>query len=137
MRTTLLAALCLALAACPSSRNGDTSTEPTPTTTPDTPPEPGPDTPPEPDQPPDVTGQPDVPLPPQGAPCTPEGQCGEGLTCLKYYGIAGAQGPEFTSCEIPCLNDPSVCPADQRCIVIADGPGQVCRPGDRGQPAPR
>jgi hypothetical protein len=135
MRTTLLAALCLALAACPSTKNGDVSSEPTPS------PGPAPEEPPAPGEP---TGEPtaepggqDMPLPPQGAPCTAEGRCAEGLTCLKYYGIAGAKGPEFTSCEIPCLNDPSVCPADQRCIVIADGPGQVCRRSNRGEPAPR
>lgn len=127
MRTTLVAIFaCLALAACPSPASEDTGPRPTP----------APTTTPGPTEPPPADAAPAVPLPPQGAPCTPDGQCSEGLTCLKYYGIAGAQGPAFTSCEIPCLNDPSVCPDGQRCIVIADGPGQVCRPGDRAEPGP-
>lgn len=76
--------------------------------------------------------------PGQGEPCGPGDACGvtPGLECLHYFGIAGPQGPEFTTCEIPC--DPNVdcgpntdcnpCPAGQACVTIADGPGSVCRP---------
>jgi eight-cysteine-cluster-containing protein len=73
-----------------------------------------------------AAGAPTAALPGQGEKC-PEGKCAEGLTCVSFYGIAGARGPKFTSCEIPCA-DPSVrCPAGQQCITIADGPGRVCR----------
>lgn len=65
----------------------------------------------------------------QGQPC-PDGKCRRGLSCLRYYGIAGASGPQFTSCEIPCMR-PDDCPNGQSCGVIADGPGQVCRPQRR------
>lgn len=65
-------------------------------------------------------------LPAQGQSC-PEGRCAAGLSCLRYYGIAGAQGPELTSCEIACAKG-GACPEGQRCVTIADGPGQVCRP---------
>lgn len=60
-----------------------------------------------------------------GEPCTPDGVCGEG-TCVKYYGIAGPRGGEFTSCEIRCDAD-GRCEGNRKCITIADGPGQVCR----------
>jgi hypothetical protein len=63
----------------------------------------------------------------QGEPC-PDDRCADGLECVHYYGIAGANGPEFTSCEIRCAADASVCPDGQSCITVADGPGQVCRP---------
>lgn len=66
-------------------------------------------------------------LPAQGAPCA-DGQCGKGLTCIEYYGIAGPRGPRMTSCEIPCKGGGG-CPDGQQCATIADGPGQVCRPG--------
>ena len=62
---------------------------------------------------------------PQGTPCA-DGACAAGLTCVRYYGIAGPGGPAFTSCEIPCTD--AACPAGQRCVTIADGPGRVCRP---------
>ena len=62
----------------------------------------------------------------QGKTCPENGQCGGGMTCVHYYGIAGPRGPEFTSCEFPCEN--KGCPEDQRCVTIADGPGRVCRP---------
>jgi len=64
----------------------------------------------------------------QGSSCA-DGKCAEGLSCLEYYGIAGARGPKFTSCEISCKGK-TACPADQQCITIADGPGEVCRPRD-------
>jgi hypothetical protein len=63
----------------------------------------------------------------QGESCK-EAPCAAGLTCVKYYGIAGASGPEFASCEIPCVLPNAACPAGQKCITIADGPGRVCRP---------
>ena len=71
--------------------------------------------------PPDQSGV----LPKQGEKC-PDNQCDAGLTCVEYYGIAGARGPKFTSCEIPCKGG-AACPQGQKCITIADGPGQVCR----------
>lgn len=61
-----------------------------------------------------------------GQPC-PEGACADGLTCMTYYGIAGANGPTFTSCETPCGKG-DTCPQGQSCVTIADGPGRVCRP---------
>ncbi len=52
--------------------------------------------------------------------------CAAGLECVKYYGIAGARGPEFHSCEKRC-DAKSACPDGRSCTTIADGPGQVCR----------
>lgn len=65
-------------------------------------------------------------VPKQGEPC-PDNKCDSGLTCIAYYGIAGPQGPKFTSCEIPCGDPNAVCPEGQKCVTVADGPGQVCR----------
>ena len=65
------------------------------------------------------------------------GTCGEGqrcdapASCVTYYGIAGPQGPAFKSCEIQCADELTACPAGTTCITIADGPGAVCRRGDR------
>jgi hypothetical protein len=67
------------------------------------------------------------PTPQQGEPCDAAGQCARGLQCVKYFGIAGARGPQFTSCEIRC-GEGGKCPNGQSCRTIADGPGQVCRP---------
>jgi eight-cysteine-cluster-containing protein len=67
-------------------------------------------------------------LPKQTENCTADYKCGPGLTCKRYRGIAGAAGPEFKTCEIPCSGKGSTCPAGQTCVTIADGPGQVCRP---------
>jgi hypothetical protein len=61
-----------------------------------------------------------------GENCGANDSCGKGLSCVKYYGIAGARGPEFKSCEIRCADGKS-CPDGLKCITIADGPGQVCR----------
>jgi eight-cysteine-cluster-containing protein len=69
---------------------------------------------------------------PQGMPCK-DGKCAAGLSCVQYYGIAGPNGPSFTSCEIRCGLKGS-CPEGQKCITIADGPGQVCRPTQQPQP---
>lgn len=60
----------------------------------------------------------------QGEPC-PDGVCESGTTCMAYYGIAGPNGPEFKTCEIPCAKH--ACPTGQLCVTIADGPGRVCR----------
>ena len=67
------------------------------------------------------------PAPGQGEPCATGDACAAGLECLHYFGIAGPQGPEFTSCEIPCTGNGD-CPTEQVCTLIADGPGNVCRP---------
>lgn len=69
--------------------------------------------------------------PKQGKGCDAKGQCANGLTCVRYRGVAGARGPEMTSCEIRCDAE-KACPKNQQCVTIADGPGQVCRP--RAQP---
>jgi hypothetical protein len=67
--------------------------------------------------------------PKQGEPCDANGKCSQRLTCVRYYGVAGARGPQFTSCEIKCGEGiKGRCPKGQACITIADGPGQVCRP---------
>jgi hypothetical protein len=66
-------------------------------------------------------------LPKQGESCIENDVCVDGLKCVHYYGIGGASGPEFASCEIPCIDD-TICPANQICGTIADGPGDVCRP---------
>ena len=65
-------------------------------------------------------------LPGQAEPCA-KGRCAAGLACIEYYGIAGPRGPKFTSCEIRCGGG-GACPGGQRCVTVADGPGQVCRP---------
>jgi hypothetical protein len=62
----------------------------------------------------------------QGQPCA-DGRCTAGLTCKKYYGVAGPRGPEFSSCEIPCTGPKGTCPGGQKCVTISDGPGSVCR----------
>jgi hypothetical protein len=67
-----------------------------------------------------------------GSPCAAGGVCPKGLTCLQYFGIAGARGPQFATCELGCgegLANPEgiVCPAGLSCQTIADGPGSVCR----------
>ncbi len=61
----------------------------------------------------------------RGKPCPAEG-CPAGMQCAKYYGIAGPNGPAFTSCETPC-KPKGPCPDGLKCVTIADGPGSVCR----------
>ncbi len=64
----------------------------------------------------------------QGQSCaSPTQQCGTGLSCESYYGIAGASGPQFKTCEIPCPAPGALCPLGQACETVADGPGQVCQ----------
>ncbi|MEY4512502.1 MAG: hypothetical protein RLZZ450_4624 [Pseudomonadota bacterium] len=65
--------------------------------------------------------------PGRGDGCGPADTCAAGLTCVHYFGIAGPNGPEFSSCETPCVGKAAVCPAGTSCITIADGPGSVCR----------
>ena len=62
-----------------------------------------------------------------GAPCDEAGACQPGASCVKYFGIAGPSGPEFSSCEITCADAKSTCPGGTKCVTVADGPGQVCR----------
>ncbi len=66
-------------------------------------------------------------LPAQGEKCGAGDVCASGLQCIKYYGIAGPAGGQFTSCEVPCSGK-GKCPSGQKCVTMADGPGQVCRP---------
>ena len=65
--------------------------------------------------------------PGQGETCGAGDVCASGLTCKTYFGVAGPRGPEFKTCEIPCADKSATCPAGQKCVTIADGPGQVCR----------
>ena len=70
-----------------------------------------------------------VAKPKQAEPCDENGKCAHGLTCVRYYGVAGARGPQMTSCEIRCGGKTKHhCPYGQTCTTVADGPGQVCRP---------
>ena len=63
----------------------------------------------------------------QGGDCSASGAvCTDGTVCLSYFGIAGAAGGEFSSCEIPCSHPGASCPLGQSCQAVADGPGQVC-----------
>jgi len=64
-----------------------------------------------------------------GTPCGDGDRCDGGTACVKYYGIAGPSGPEFSSCEIACPSGKG-CPAGTACATIADGPGAVCRASD-------
>lgn len=114
-------ACCLLLVACGNSSPPASAPAPTPTERP---------TPTE--QPtPTETGEPGgsnkLDLAQLGAPCGERGLCVEPTTCVKYYGIAGPRGPQFSSCEIPC-SEKSACPAGASCVTVADGPGAVCRP---------
>ncbi len=68
-----------------------------------------------------------TPVEAYGAACSATAPCASGLTCTKYYGIAGPSGPAFESCEVSCA-DGKACPGDTSCVTIADGPGMVCRP---------
>ncbi|HVV81675.1 MAG TPA: hypothetical protein VHE35_01305 [Kofleriaceae bacterium] len=64
-----------------------------------------------------------------GSDCGDDDRCEVGA-CVKYYGIAGAGGPQFKSCEVACPNGKGPCPAGTTCTTIADGPGAVCRPAN-------
>lgn len=116
MKTSLLSAILLLVAACSSAPKTSQTEQPGGG------PSPGGDT--------TAGGDTTDPAPPdgpgRGEPCA-DGACAAGLECVTYYGIAGAQGPTFTSCETRCGDDPAVCPEGTTCQTIADGPGAVCR----------
>ena len=57
--------------------------------------------------------------------CKGDKDCADGKTCVKYYGIAGPGGPQFSSCERVCDSNLD-CPVGT-CTTIPDGPGRVCR----------
>lgn len=140
----LLTIFLLAACGCPQKTTASTSTgsaEPAPVRPVAPTPEPAPDPTPAPAGNPTPTPAPGSgagtatseptpswtkPAPGIGETCGANDACAKGLTCVAYYGIAGARGPQFKSCEIKCTDD-KACPADHRCITIADGPGQVCR----------
>jgi len=69
----------------------------------------------------------EIPIEAYGATCSSTVPCAKGLSCTKYFGIAGPSGPAFESCEISCA-DGKACPGTTSCVTIADGPGIVCRP---------
>ena len=134
----LLLALLLAACGCPQKTDNGTPPPGTPTTSTTTPTTPAPPPTTNPTPPPTQgsgssgsgTTEP-APNWPKAAPgigenCGDKDACAKGLTCVAYYGIAGARGPQFKTCEIKCTADAN-CPADHKCITIADGPGQVCR----------
>ena len=114
----------------PPPAAGSTPTPSTPSTPNANPPGPKPT----PAQPTDTI--PDSPAPAQagagprmGENCGANDACAPGFECVKYYGIAGARGPQFASCEVRCGGKAkAACPSGTRCLTIADGPGQVCRP---------
>jgi hypothetical protein len=60
-----------------------------------------------------------------GQTCGDDDSCAKG-TCVAYSGIAGPKGPQFKTCEIKCTGG-GACPDGTKCIVVADGPGAVCR----------
>lgn len=143
--TQLLCAFALLAAACTSTPPATSSTSTTSTNTPQPPPEPAPPT--NPHQAPQPTAgggggsgtggttadHPAGPTPPSqssgptpGEKCGANDTCRAGLECVSYYGIAGARGPQFKTCERRC-SDKMPCSAGQQCNTIADGPGQVCR----------
>lgn len=63
----------------------------------------------------------------QGGDCSATNAvCSNGSVCLSYFGIGGASGPQFKTCEVPCSHAGASCPLGQSCATIADGPGQVC-----------
>ncbi len=66
-------------------------------------------------------------LPAMGQKCGDGDACAGGLECVKYYGIGGPRGGQFTSCEIRCGKGKPACGDGLQCTTIADGPGQVCR----------
>jgi hypothetical protein len=61
-----------------------------------------------------------------GQKCGPNDLCARPAVCVSYYGIAGAKGPQFKTCEVKCDATTS-CPDGKKCTTIADGPGSVCR----------
>lgn len=119
MRSLLLA---FALAACGSSSSPQPAAQPA---TPITTPPPG-QPPPAQQTPSPTTPAADTSAPGIGQKCGSGDLCGPGTECVTYYGVAGAHGPQFKSCEIKCGAE-KLCPNGTVCKTIADGPGQVCR----------
>ena|SRR5687768_8075779 len=135
----LVLALAFTLLACkstpppPTASSGSPSTPVIADAPPESPeaaaPEPTPDAPaPAPDAAKPDTKPPAGAKPAMGENCGAGDSCAAGLECVKYYGIAGARGPEFKTCEVKCAGKKAACPSGTKCITIADGPGQVCRP---------
>jgi hypothetical protein len=135
--------LCLALfllVACKSSSSTTSqpsaqppTTEPTPAPAPTGPAPVDPTPAPAPTPTPTPTPAPTTPAqtgvkPAIGETCGEADACAKGLECVKYYGIAGPRGPQFKSCEQRCEGKKASCPSGTKCVTVADGPGQVCRP---------
>lgn len=120
LRHVVIASVLVLTAACACK-----SAPPPPTTPEPAPAEPGP-TEPGPTEP--APSEPVIDLAKLGSACGPADLCEGGTTCATYYGIAGPSGPAFKSCEIACSDKGATCPTGSRCVTIADGPGQVCRP---------
>lgn len=111
---------------------------PAPTPAPEVRPAPTPD--PAPSRPPSPAPTRPAKVPPTTAPpadpsgtapgisekCGASDACAAGLTCVSYYGFAGARGPQFKTCEARCESD-KVCPGGRHCVTVSDGPGRVCR----------
>ena len=97
---------------------------PSPSQAPDT--QPAPTTPTTPATPAQTPTTPPKLKPMIGPNCGEGDTCADGLECVKYYGIAGARGPQFKTCEQTC-SAKKACPTGSKCVTIADGPGQVCR----------
>jgi hypothetical protein len=120
MRAMTRLALSLALAALVGCSGSSTTAPP--------PPPPPSNGPPPADTPPPAPPPAALDLAQLGAPCGEGGVCAAPTECVRYYGIAGAKGPELSSCEIRCAGPDAKCPEGATCVTVADGPGQVCRP---------
>ena len=112
--------LLLVLALAASSFGCSSSSSPQPASQPAVP------APPEPKQAPPATPPSAGAAPGVGQTCGSADECAPGLECIKFYGVAGARGPQLKSCEIRCGAD-KMCPTGTACKTVADGPGQVCR----------
>jgi hypothetical protein len=86
-------------------------------------PPPGPAPEPTSNPPPPATNAPGI-----GQNCGPNDLCAPPAGCVSYYGIAGAKGPQFKTCEVKCdALGKTPCPEGKKCTTVADGPGSVCR----------
>jgi len=113
--------LLLVLALAASSFGCSSSSSPQPASQPAAPAPPAPKEAPPATPPSAGTASPGV-----GQTCGSADECAPGLECIKFYGVAGARGPQLKSCEIRCGAD-KMCPTGTACKTVADGPGQVCR----------